>query len=77
VGLVRKFSDITGVNPRVVVYLVSLGITGAMIYMSDGAVPSSDGNGIAPISAWLTWATVNAELARRVYELLVKRGKSG
>ena len=69
----RRFSDATGADPRVVVYLVSLALTGVMIAMSDGTLPAWGGDPVAAVSARLTWATVNAELARRVYELLGER----
>lgn len=63
----------SGVDPRVVVYVASLVLTGAALLASGGSLPGATGEPSAVVAAWLTWLTVNAELARRLYEALLVR----
>lgn len=73
VSAIRKASDSTGIDPRVIVYAISLVVTGALVFTGAVDIPAFSGDPGAYILAWLTWATVNAELARRVYELLLSK----
>lgn len=68
-GIVKRLAAATGIGSRVWVYVASLAITGLVVQ----AVPVVTGDPAAVIAAWLTWATVNAELARRFYEALWER----
>lgn len=72
-ALIRKLSDALTVDPRVVVYVASLVITGGLIYIGKEALPEWGGEPAAYMLAWLAWATANAELARRVYELILEK----
>ena len=70
---IRFVSDSTGISPKIVVYVVSLVLTGVILVNAGGALPDWAGDGPGFIAAWLAYAQVNAELARRVYELLLER----
>ena len=69
-ALLRKLTDSTGVDPRVVVYAASVLITGLMVFTGTVDLPPFTGDPAAWVIAWMTWFTVNAEVARRVYEVL-------
>lgn len=69
----RGLGDEFGINPRVVVYLASVVLTGAALWASGDALPGGGGDPVALVSAWLAWTTVNAEIARRLYESLAKQ----
>lgn len=69
-AVLRKLTDTAGLDPRVVVYAASLLITGLLVATGTVTLPEFSGDPSAYILAWLTWLTVNAELARRVYETL-------
>lgn len=71
-ALLRRIGA-SGVDPRVVVYVASLVLTGVVLLTAGSGLPMASGEPSAVVAAWLTWLTVNAELARRLYEaLLVK-----
>lgn len=71
---IRWVSDNLGIKPTVTVYVASLIVTGAILAMGGGdAVPGWTGSGPESVAAWIAWATVNAELARRLYEALIER----
>lgn len=69
-GILRKVSDAGGINPRIIVYLASVLITGALVLTGAVTLPGFDGDPSAYMLAWLAWLTANAELARRVFELI-------
>lgn len=73
VSLIRKASDASGVKPEVIVYVASLAVTGLLLATGTVALPAWTGDPTAYVGAWLVWGTANAELARRVYELLWQR----
>jgi len=73
VSLIRKASDASGVKPEVIVYVASLAVTGLLLATGTVDLPTWTGDPTAYVGAWLAWGTVNAELARRVYELLWQR----
>ena len=73
VSAIRKLSAASGIDARVWVYAVSLIVTGLLVFTGTVELPAFSGDPSAYILAWLTWATVNGELARRVYELLLSR----
>ena len=72
VSLLRKAETLYGINPRVLVYGASLIVTGIAVFFANGAFPSWSGEPVAFVGAWLAWTTVNAEIARRLYEALVE-----
>jgi len=72
-SVIRKASDALGIEPPVIVYVASLIVTGLLIATGSVTLPGWTGDPAAYIMAWLAWATVNAELARRVYELLLSK----
>lgn len=69
----RWISDNLGVKPTVVVYVASMAIVGGILASGGVELPAWAGDPVAYVGVWLAWATANAELARRVYELLVER----
>lgn len=69
-GILRYVGDSAGINPRIVVYAASVLITGALVLTGAVELPAFDGDPSAYMLAWLAWLTANAELARRVYELI-------
>jgi len=69
-ALLRKLTDSTGLDPRVVVYAASVLITGLLVFTGAVDLPSFTGDPAAYMLAWMAWFTVNAEVARRVYELI-------
>ena len=73
VSLIRRASDAAGVDPRVIVYVASLAVTGLLILTGTVTLPSWAGDPSTYVAAWIGWGTVNAELARRVYELLLSK----
>lgn len=72
-GAIKFLSDMTGVSPKVLVYGVSLALTGALLALTSTSLPSWEADPVVFVAAWLAWATVNAELARRIYETLWER----
>jgi len=72
-GLLKRVSVDTGIGPKVFVYIASLAVTGLVLATSGAGFPEWAGDPAAFTAAWLAWTTVNAELARRVYELLFER----
>lgn len=69
-AIIRKLTDSTGLDPRVVVYAASILITGIIVFSGAVTLPAFDGDPSAYMLAWLAWLTANGELARRVYETL-------
>lgn len=70
-GVLKRAQDATGIPSRVFVYVASLVVTGVLLW--GAALPAWTGEPVVYVGAWLTWLTVNAELARRVYELVHER----
>lgn len=69
-GVLRKLTDSTGVNPRIIVYVASVLITGLIVLSGAVTLPDWTGDPGGYVLAWGAWLTFNAELARRVYELI-------
>lgn len=69
-GILRKVSDAGGINPRVIVYAASILITGALVLTGTVTLPDWTGDPGGYMIAWMAWLTANAELARRVYDLI-------
>lgn len=69
-GILRKVSDAGGVNPRVIVYTASILITGALVATGTVTLPDWTGDPGGYMLAWMAWLTANAELARRIYDLI-------
>lgn len=69
----RLASDQLGVDPKTAVYVASIVVTGVILANAGGALPEWAGDGPGFVAAWLTLASANAELARRVYETLLSR----
>jgi len=70
VTVIRTVSDAFGVNPRVVVYVFSLVVTGLLLLTGAVDFPAWAGDPTAYVAAWLTWAQVNTGIAKTIYELL-------
>ena len=73
VSVIRKATDAGGVKPEVIVYVASLAVTGMLVLSGTVDLPAWGGDPSSFVAAWIAWGTVNAELARRVYELLWQR----
>lgn len=73
VSLIRKATDAGGIRPEVIVYVASLAVTGLLVATDTVSLPAWTGDPTGYVAAWITWGSVNAELARRVYELLWQR----
>jgi len=70
-ALIRKVTDSTGVSPRVVVYGVAAGLTGAIILTGSGpALPGAAADPTLTVSLWLTWATATGAVAEAIYRTL-------
>jgi hypothetical protein len=72
-ALIRKLSDALRVDSRVIVYIASLAITGLLLWLGKESLPQWAGDPAAYVGLWLAWLTINAELARRVYELALEK----
>ena len=72
-SLIRRASDALGIDPRVIVYAASLLVTGLLLWTGTVTLPPWTGDPASYVGAWLVWATATAELARRVYELLLSK----
>jgi len=72
-SLLRYLTDGAGVQPKVVVYIASLAVTLLVLVTGSVELPGWTGDPASFVGAWLVWGTANAELARRVYELLWER----
>lgn len=70
---IRALSDGLGIGPEVIVYVASVALTGVILATGAVDLPPWAGDPVAYVGAWLAWATANAELARRVYELIRER----
>lgn len=73
VTVIRTMSDAFGVNPRAVVYVLSLVVTGLLLLTGTVDFPSWAGDPTTYVAAWLTWAQVNTGIAKTIYELLTPR----
>lgn len=69
-AVLRKLTDGTGLDPRVVVYAASVIITGIILFSGAVTMPAFEGDPSAYMLAWMAWLTANGEIARRVYETL-------
>ena len=67
---IRTVSDGLGVNPRVIVYVLSLVITGLILLTGGVTLPDWAGDPALFVGALITWAGANAGLAKTVYEIL-------
>ena len=70
VSIIRSVSDSLGVNPRAVVYVLSLVVTGLVLLSGGVELPAWANDPTAYVAAWLAWAQVNTGLAKTIYELL-------
>lgn len=71
-SFVRKLSDALGVDPRVIVYVASIAMTGVILFSGGVTLPAWTGDPTLFVAAWMAWAVANAELARRLFEALLK-----
>lgn len=72
-GLLKKAKDATGIDTRVFVYAASLLVTGAIVVTGGVTLPSLSGDPALAVGAWLAWLVANAEIARRLHEVLLER----
>lgn len=70
---IRTVSDSSGVNPRVIVYVLSLAITGAVLVTGGVDLPAFVDDPTSYVGAWIAWASANAGLAKTVYEIFHPR----
>lgn len=74
VGLIRKASEVGGIDPRAIVWLVSAVVTAAVLVTAGGAgLPTFTGDPISFVGLWLGWLTANAKAAEAVYDILLAR----
>lgn len=66
---IRTVSDAVGVNPRVVVYVLSLVVTGLVLLSGGVDLPAWVDDPTAYVGAWIAWASANAGLAKTIYEI--------
>lgn len=71
-SVVRKLSDALGIDPRVIVYVASIALTGVIMFSGGVTLPAWTGDPTLFVAAWLAWAVANAEIARRLFEALLK-----
>lgn len=72
-SLLRRFTDATGLDPRVLVYAVSVVVTALVVWQKPGDLPGFDSsNPAAFVTAWLALATTWAELAKVIYDKLLR-----
>lgn len=69
-AIIRKLTDGTGLDPRVVVYAASILITGLIVATGAVTLPAFEGDPSTYMLAWMAWLVANGEIARRVYETL-------
>jgi len=72
-GVLKGAQAATGIPSPVFVYVASLLITGAVMFMGGVDVPAWAGEPAAYVGAWLAWLAANAEIARRLYEALTEK----
>ena len=68
-SVIRSASDAIGVNPRVVVYVLSLVVTGLVLITGGVELPAWADDPSAYVAAWIAWSQVNAGLAKTIYEI--------
>ncbi|MBK7782378.1 MAG: hypothetical protein IPJ58_16705 [Ardenticatenia bacterium] len=68
-SVIRSASDAIGVNPRVVVYVLSLVVTGLVLLSGGVDLPAWVDDPTAYVGAWIAWASANAGLAKTIYEI--------
>jgi len=69
--ILRRVSDVSGIDPRAIVYVASVFVTIAVVLLTNPELPAFAGDPAVMALAWLAWVTSNAELARRLYEAVV------
>lgn len=69
-ALIRKLSDGLGLKPELIVYAVAVALTGLLIASGAVALPEWAGDPSLYVAAWLTWAGLTTQIARRLYEQL-------
>lgn len=72
-SFLRTVGDALGVDPRLLVYVASIVITGVILASAGTALPEWAGDGPGFVAAWLVMASTNAELARRIYEGILEK----
>lgn len=73
VSILRTAGDSLGVDPKLIVYVASIALTGVILAGGAAALPAWAGDGPGYVAAWLGWAVANAEFARRLYEGLLSK----
>ena len=68
-SVIRSASDAIGINPRVIIYLTSLVITGIVLLSGGVALPAWADDPTAYVGAWIAWTSANAGLAKTIYEI--------
>lgn len=68
---IKYVASATGISPKILVYGASLIVTGLII--AAAGLPAIVEDPTVTVGVWLGWATANAELARRLYEVLWER----
>ena len=68
-SVIRSASDAIGVNPRVVVYVLSLVVTGLVLITGGAELPAWVDDPTAYVGSWIVWASANAGLAKTIYEI--------
>lgn len=66
----RFITNAVGLKPTTAVYAASYIVLGVALWMSGANLPTFDGNPHTYVMSWLTFATANAETARRYYEVI-------
>lgn len=72
-GALRRLTDETGINPRSLVWLVAVVISGIAYWQAPIALPELDTTNLpAYVSGWLLLATGFSELAKKLYDHLLR-----
>ena len=69
----RTVGDATGIDPALIVYVVSFVLTGVILATTGAGLPAWAGDGPGFVAALMAWGVANAEIARRLYEGLLSK----
>lgn len=68
----RRFTDATGLDPRALVWVVAVIITGVAYFQGSPALPVFESSNPAEyLSAWLLLATGFSEMAKVIYDRIL------
>lgn len=69
-SVIRRLTDKLGIDPRVIVYIVAYALSGWI--MASANLPAWADDPFLFVAAWSGVATATAEMARRLYDAILK-----